>query len=57
MSELYTINMGKWEMDKEKADEIAKDFDRLRIKVRQMGLLGEFRREIFNCKNQIFVPV
>jgi hypothetical protein len=32
--------MGQWQMDKTKADEIAKDFDRLRIKVRQIGLLN-----------------
>jgi delta8-fatty-acid desaturase len=39
MSDLYTVNMGNWEIGKEKADEIAKDFDHLRLRVRKLGLL------------------
>lgn len=57
MSELYTVNMGSWQMDRTKADEIAKDFDRLRLKVRQMGLLDGshffFLRKFLECSTLI----
>ncbi|KAI6223580.1 FA-desaturase domain-containing protein [Aphelenchoides fujianensis] len=32
-SELYDVNMGKWELDEQKAKEVADDFDRLRFRL------------------------
>ncbi|KAI6215953.1 hypothetical protein M3Y94_00445600 [Aphelenchoides besseyi] len=39
-SEMYDVNMGKWEMSEEKAKQVADDFDKLRIRVRTIGLLN-----------------
>lgn len=38
-SELYDVNMGRWDMSAEKAAEVSRSFDRLRVRVREMGLL------------------
>jgi len=61
MSELYDVNMGKWDMDEKKSEEVAKDFDRLRIRVRQMGLLNGsyiyFTRKFLESLTLIFAAL
>lgn len=39
MSGLYDINMGKWEMTEKKAMEVTENFDKLRRRIREEGLL------------------
>lgn len=61
MSDLYTVNMGNWQMDKGKANVIAKDFDNLRLRIRKLGLLDGshlfFARKFIECVSLIGVAL
>jgi len=37
-AEIYEANMGRWEMDEERAQRINQDFNKLRVRLREMGL-------------------
>lgn len=51
------VNMGTFDITKERADEITKNFDRLRIKLRQEGLMkGSYLFYIRKVSLSFFSP-